>query len=87
MRAIVLNFHRATHISLIQNESHQQSSEKTKNNGEHERRYYHFGLLSSFINATGLYKYVRNIYLQGLQIPFSSIKNVFLQFIYKFLKF
>ena len=56
MRAIVLNFHRATHISLIQNESHQQSFEKTKNNGEHERRYYHFGLLSSFINATGLYK-------------------------------
>ena len=32
-----LNFDRTTHISLIQNETYQQSPEKTKNNGEHER--------------------------------------------------
>ena len=35
----VLNFDRATHVSLIQNESDQQSSEKMKNNGERERQY------------------------------------------------
>ena len=38
MWAIILNFHRATHVSLIQNESYQQSLEKTKNNAEHEKR-------------------------------------------------
>ena len=38
MWAIVLNFHRATHTSLFQNESYQQSPEKTKNNDEHEKR-------------------------------------------------
>ena len=35
----VLNFDRATHVSLIQNESDQQSSEKMKNNGEHDGQY------------------------------------------------
>ena len=39
MWPIILNFDRATHVSLIQNESYQQSPEKTKNNGEHERQY------------------------------------------------
>ena len=38
MWAIVLNFHRATHESLIENESYQQSFEKTKNNGQHIKR-------------------------------------------------
>ena len=37
--AIILNFDRATHASLIQNDSYQQSHEKTKNNGEHKRQY------------------------------------------------
>ena len=37
MWGIILDFHRATHVSLIQNESYQESPEKTKNNGEHER--------------------------------------------------
>ena len=36
MWTIILDFHRATHVSLIQNESYQQSPEKMKNNGEHE---------------------------------------------------
>ena len=39
MWAIILNFDRATHACLIQNESYQQSLEKTKSNGEHERPY------------------------------------------------
>ena len=39
MWAIILNFDRAAHVSLIQNESYQQSPEKMKNNGEHERQY------------------------------------------------
>ena len=39
MRAIILNIDLATHVSLIQNESYQQSPEKTKNNGEHKRQY------------------------------------------------
>ena len=39
MWAIILIFHRATHVSLIQNESYQQSSEKAKSNGKHERQY------------------------------------------------
>ena len=39
MWAIILNFHQATHVSFLQNESYQQSPEKTKNNGEHERQY------------------------------------------------
>ena len=30
MWAIILNFHQATHVSPIQNESYQQSPEKTK---------------------------------------------------------
>ena len=51
MWAIVLNFYQATHVSLIQNESYQQSREKMKNNGEHKRPYQHFSLLSSFTNA------------------------------------
>ena len=38
MRATVLNFYRATHVSLIQNESYLQSPEKEKNYGEHEKR-------------------------------------------------
>ena len=39
MWGISLNFHQATHVSLIHNESYQQSPEKTKNDGEHKRRY------------------------------------------------
>ena len=39
MRALILNFYRATHVSLIQNESYQQGPEKMKNNGEHKRKY------------------------------------------------
>ena len=39
MWVIILNFERATHVSLIQNESYQRSPEKTKNSGEHERQY------------------------------------------------
>ena len=39
MRANILNFHRAIDLSLILNESYQQSPEKTKNSGEHKRRY------------------------------------------------
>ena len=39
MWAIILNIDLATHTSLIQNDSYQQSSEKTKNNCEHERQY------------------------------------------------
>ena len=38
MWAIILNFHRATHESLIENESYQQSFEKMKNNGQHIKR-------------------------------------------------
>ena len=40
MWAIILNFHQATNVSLIQNENYQQSPEKTENNGEHEKRKY-----------------------------------------------
>ena len=39
MWAIILKFYRATHASFIQNKSYQQSPEKTKNNGEHERQH------------------------------------------------
>ena len=39
MRAIILNFYRTTHESLIQYEIYQQNPEKTKYNGEHERQY------------------------------------------------
>ena len=35
--AVILIIDEATHASLIQNESYQQSPEKTKNNGEHDR--------------------------------------------------
>ena len=38
MWAIILNFHRATHVSFIQNENYRQSPEKTRNNGKHENR-------------------------------------------------
>ena len=55
MWPIILNFDRATHVSLIQNESYQQSPEKTKKNGENERQYYYFSLLSSFTNAIDIY--------------------------------
>ena len=34
---IILNFDQATHVPLIRNDSYQQSPEKMKNNGEHER--------------------------------------------------
>ena len=37
-RLLFLNFYRATHASLMQNESYQQIPKKTKNNGEHEKR-------------------------------------------------
>ena len=36
--AIILNIHRATHASLIQNESYRRSPEKTKTSSEHEKR-------------------------------------------------
>ena len=36
--AIIGNFHRTTHLSLIQAESYQQTPNKTKNNGEHKKR-------------------------------------------------
>ena len=39
MWAIIFNFYRAAHVSLIQNESYHQNLEKTKNNGEHETQY------------------------------------------------
>ena len=39
MWTIILNFYQATHVSLIQNESYQQSLDKIKNNGEHKRPY------------------------------------------------
>ena len=39
MPTVILNFHRATHVSLIQNESYQQSPEKMKNNGKRKRQY------------------------------------------------
>ena len=39
MWASILDFYRATQVSLIQNESYQQSPEKMKNNGEHKRQY------------------------------------------------
>ena len=38
-RLLFLNFHQATHISLIQNESYRQTPGKTKNNGEHKKQY------------------------------------------------
>ena len=38
MWAFSLNFHRATHVSLILNESYRQSLKKKINNGEHEKR-------------------------------------------------
>ena len=38
MPTVILNFHRATHVSLIQNESYQQSPKKTKTNGEYKER-------------------------------------------------
>ena len=39
MWAIIFNFYRAAHSFLIQNESYQQSFEKTKNNVEHQIQY------------------------------------------------
>ena len=39
MWAIILNFHQPVHVSLLQNKSYQQRPDKTKNNGEHERKY------------------------------------------------
>ena len=36
MWAIILYFHWATHVFLIQDESYQQSPKKSKNNAEHE---------------------------------------------------
>ena len=46
MWVIILNFHQATHVSHIQNESYQQSPKKMKNNDEHERQYQQFSLMS-----------------------------------------
>ena len=51
MSAINLNFDRVAHVFLIQNKSYQESPEKTKNNGEHERQYKYFSLLSSLTNT------------------------------------
>ena len=55
MWANILNLDRAAHVSLNYYESYQQIPEKTKNNGENERQYWYFSLLSSFTNATDLY--------------------------------
>ena len=55
MWAIILNFDRRTHVFLTQNENSQQSLEKSKNNGEHERQYKYFSLLSSFTHAMDLH--------------------------------
>ena len=38
MRAIILNFNQATHISLIQNDNYQPSPGRTNDNGEHKKR-------------------------------------------------
>ena len=38
VQVIVSSFHRAAQISLICNESYQQSPEKTKNNSKNERQ-------------------------------------------------
>ena len=38
MRVTILNLHQATHVFLNQIQSYGQSPEKTKNNGEHEKR-------------------------------------------------
>ena len=35
---LISNFPRVAHVSFIQNESYPQSPEKTKNNGEHEKK-------------------------------------------------
>ena len=45
----ILNFHQATHKSLIQNESYRQSSEKTKNSCKHRKKIFTLVLLE-FIN-------------------------------------
>ena len=50
-----LNFNQVTQKSLIQNESYQQNSNKTRNNDEHRKKQY-FCLLSSFTNIIDLYK-------------------------------
>lgn len=89
MRAIILNFHRETHVSPIQNESYWQSPVKTKSNVECKKRD-NLSLLSSFTKAIELYTWARNIYLQDLLakhsdmgrilngfIPFSQMENVF----------
>ena len=56
MSAIILYFDWATHISLIQNKSYQQSPEKTKNNGEHERQWKFSSLLGLLTIAVDLYE-------------------------------
>ena len=35
---LISNFPRVAHVYFIQNESYPQSPEKTKNNGEHEKK-------------------------------------------------
>ena len=50
----ISNFYKATDLSLIKNESYQQSPEKVKNNGKHKRQHQQFILLSS-ISAIDLY--------------------------------
>ena len=47
MWAISLDFDRATHVSLIQNECYPQIPQKTKNNGEHERQILNINTLVS----------------------------------------
>ena len=54
MWTIILNFRRATLASPIQNESYRQSPQKTKNNGEYEKRG-NLSFLSSFTNAVDFY--------------------------------
>ena len=70
MRDITLNFRQATHLSLIQNESHQQSPEKRENNGKHENRdnifTWIFWVNSLMKLLIDLHTWSKKIYLQSL---------------------
>ena len=59
----------------IQNESYWQSPEKTKSNGEYEKKD-KLSLLSLFTNAIDSYTWSKKIYLQGLLVKhFDMSKN------------
>ena len=89
-----LNFNQVTQKSLIQNESYQQNSNKTRNNDEHRKKqYYHFCLLSSFTNIIDLYKQARNMSSGPFGQIFCGMGRIpngfipFSQFINKFITF